>query len=194
MAYTFYFPVQRCRERLKESRGKFLERYRAISSESTSPTPSSSSVNVEQSHTPVTEVGGATAAIGGASSSPVFPPNSAQTISNDAIRSSIQEVMRKEWESMREENSGLPQLPGDTPCGKKGRGEWFDDDDSMEEVSYISWDFNFLFVLSLLSLDYHTIFMCTFSHVIYTLSREVSKNGRVVQHRFYNANFCLMWF
>ena len=135
MVYTFYFPVQRCRERLKESRGKFLERYRAISSESTSPTPSSSSVNVEQSHTPVTAVGGATAAIGGASGSPVFPPNSAQTISNEAIRSSIQEVMRKEWESMREENSGLPQLPGGTPCGKKGRGEWFDDDDSMEEVS-----------------------------------------------------------
>ena len=73
---------------MKESREKFLDRYRAISSASTE------------------------ASVAGDSS--VSPSSSTQidlTVSNEDIRLSVREVMRREWESLREEESGLPQLP-----------------------------------------------------------------------------------
>ena len=68
---------------MKQSREKFLDRYRAISSAST-----------------------------GASN--VSSPTSDQldlTVSNDDIRESVREVMKREWESMRTEKSTLPKLP-----------------------------------------------------------------------------------
>ena len=80
---------------MKESREKFLDRYRAISS-------ASSEVSMP------------------AGDSSTFPSSSASTstqtidltVSNEDIRLSVREVMRREWESMREEESGLPQLSG----------------------------------------------------------------------------------
>lgn len=78
--------TQRCRERMKESRGKFLDRYRAISSASTE-----ASVAGDSSTSPNTQID--------------------LTVSNEDIRLSVREVMRREWESLREEESGLPQLP-----------------------------------------------------------------------------------
>ena len=74
---------------MKESREKFLDRYRAISS--------------------------ASAEASAAGDSAASPSNSAQkidlTVSNEDIKLSVREVMRREWESLREEESGLPQLP-----------------------------------------------------------------------------------
>lgn len=80
--------------------------------------------------------------MGGASAAAAAP----QTITNEAIRSSIQEVMRKEWESMREEHSCLPELPYGTPAGKRDRRGWFDNEDPMNEVC-VSLKFWYLFTL-----------------------------------------------
>lgn len=74
---------------MKESREKFLDRYRAISSAS-----SAEAVSGDNSPSPTAT-------------------RTAQvdiTVSNEDIRVSVREVMRREWESMREEQSSLPQL------------------------------------------------------------------------------------
>ena len=74
---------------MKESREKFLDRYRAISS--------------------------ASAEASAAGDSASSPSSSATqkidlSVSNEDIKLSVREVMRREWESLREEESGLPQL------------------------------------------------------------------------------------
>ena len=71
---------------MKESREKFLDRYRAISSAS-----STEAVSGDNSPSPAAQVD--------------------LTVSNEDIRLSVREVMRREWESMREEQLSLPQLP-----------------------------------------------------------------------------------
>ena len=121
---------QRCRERLKESRSKFLERFRAISSESTDVEPPllGADGHLSPGHSAV-----AMATDNGAA--PV------QGISNEVIRSSVEEVMRKEWESMREEHLSLPQLP---PADRPRRTGWatngtnFDCEDPMDRVSLVN--------------------------------------------------------
>lgn len=87
------FSLQRCKERLRESREKFLTRFRHITSETVrgdeeAPVPSSSLA------TPPL----ATCRIGDVSSKSV-------------IASSVQEVMMEEWEHVRLEYGNLPQLP-----------------------------------------------------------------------------------
>ncbi len=94
---------------MKESREKFLDRYRAISDASTE------------------------ASVAGDSDSSTSPSSSGAkkidlTVSNEAIRLSVREVMRKEWESMREEESSLPQLPS----GRTSAEEYY-----MEQVNSI---------------------------------------------------------
>ena len=87
---------------MKESREKFLDRYRAISSAS-----EEASVADDKSTT----------------------PSSTQidlTVSNEDIRLSVREVMRREWESLREEESGLPKLPSSRASTEE----------YMEQVSY----------------------------------------------------------
>ena len=117
-----HFVPKRCRERLKESRSKFLERFRAISSESTNndppllgeDDPCHSAMGMDKGAAPV------------------------QSISNEVIRSSVEEVMKKEWESMREEHSGLPPLPLSERPRRKGwatNGASFDFEDPMDRVS-----------------------------------------------------------
>ena len=93
---------------MKESREKFLDRYRAISSASTDASVACSSIN---STSP---------------SSTCSTQNIDLGVSNEDIRLSVREVMRREWESMREEESGLPQLPS----GRATTEEY------MEQVKY----------------------------------------------------------
>lgn len=69
---------------MKQSREKFLDRYRAISSAST-------------------EVSNF--------SSPTTGNQIDLTVSNEDIRHSVREVMKREWESMRQEESSLTKLP-----------------------------------------------------------------------------------
>ena len=131
---NYHYAPKRCRERLKESRSKFLERFRAISSESTAsdPPPSAASVLPDHGSSIVTEEG------------TTVPRDPVQGISNEVIRSSVEEVMRKEWESMREEHSSLPQLsPSDRPRRKGWAtvGASFDGEDPMDGVS-LDYQFN----------------------------------------------------
>ena len=122
---------QRCRERLKESRSKFLERFRAISSESTNDEPPLLGADghvLSPGH-------GAVAMATDKGATPV------QGISNEVIRSSVEEVMRKEWESMREEHSSLPQLPPADRPRRKGwatNGTSFNCEDPMDGVSVLN--------------------------------------------------------
>ena len=125
---NYHYAPKRCRERLKESRSKFLERFRAISSESTASDPPLSTTSILPDHgsSVVTEEG------------TTVPRDPLQGISNEVIRSSVEAVMRKEWESMREEHSSLPQLsPSDRPRRKGWAtvGASFDGEDPMDEVS-----------------------------------------------------------
>ena len=98
---------------MKESREKFLDRYRAISSASTE-----------------------AAAAGSLSPSPTQID---LTVSNEDIRLSVREVMRREWESMREEHSSLPQLPNSRASTE----------DYMEQVSSHYYMYNYVHVLSI---------------------------------------------
>jgi hypothetical protein len=89
---------------MKESREKFLDRYRAISGASTEVSVADSSTSPSHSGAKKIDL----------------------TVSNEDIRLSVREVMRREWESMREEESSLPQLPS----GRTSAEEYY-----MEQVN-----------------------------------------------------------